>query len=197
MRVIAGSARGRRLACLRGERIRPTQDRVREAVFGSLTPWLLDSVVLDLFAGTGAWGIEALSRGAAAVAFLDRERDACDLIEKNLAACGWPLTAGVRVLRREALAWLASPAAVGEGPWTLIFADPPYRENIGERILRLVGQGRLLADNGLLVLEGRKTESLPRRQGTLILYKEKLYGDTKISYYRGDSDDRVDRGGEN
>jgi 16S rRNA (guanine966-N2)-methyltransferase len=121
MRVVAGSARGRRLVAPKGNDVRPTGDRVREAIFNALGSLdaLVDATVLDLFAGSGALGIEALSRGAAHVTFVDAARDALHAVGTNLAACD--LADGATVVRADALAYLSTA-----DPVDLALLDPPY-----------------------------------------------------------------------
>lgn len=127
MRVIAGRARGRRLVAPPGLDVRPTSDRVREATFAMVESWgpavgapVAGAAVVDLFAGTGALGVEALSRGAASATFVDEARPALDAVRANLAATGLGGPAA-KVVRAEAVAWCA-----GAGPFDLAFADPPY-----------------------------------------------------------------------
>jgi len=130
MRVVAGTARGRRLAApderRGGSAVRPTTDRVRESVFNALHSRgaVVDARVLDLFAGTGALGIEALSRGAAHATFVDRSRDAVALVEANLGTCD--LAGMATVVRADGLGWLASGSGGAAGPWDLVLLDPPY-----------------------------------------------------------------------
>ena len=185
MRVIAGSARGRRLRCFKDRRIRPTSDRVTEAVFSSLMLRLPGSRVLDLFAGSGALGIEALSRGAGAVLFVEKDRQACDLIRGNLAACGLE-PAAVRIIQQDAILWLRAAAGGQAGErlqYDIILADPPYQNGYEEAILSLPEVGELLSPRGILVLESGARQVLPECSGGLFQYKRKTYGDTKISYY--------------
>jgi len=180
MRVIAGSARGRPLRCLDDRRIRPTQDRVKEAVFSSLAPRLPGSIVLDLFAGSGALGIEALSRGAQGAVFVEIDRQACVLIKGNLAACGWPASPDIQVVHREAMRWLKGRTG---GGYDIIFADPPYNKGFEDSLLNVLSGGELLRAGGILVLESAARQELPENRGVLYLSKSKVYGDTKISYY--------------
>ena len=181
MRVIACSARGHKLVCLPGESIRPTLDRVREAVFSSLTPYLPESRILDLFGGTGAMGVEALSRGAAAAVFLDTDPRAARLIEDNLRRCGLWRPGEVRVERADALAWME---AYGGPAFDLIFADPPYQSGNYPAILEKVSRKELLSPEGSLVVESPKDLELPEASGNLYKAKEKTYGDVRIAYYR-------------
>ena len=122
MRVVAGTARGRRLASPSGVDVRPTSDRVREAVFNALHSRgaVVDADVLDLFAGTGALGIEALSRGARRAVFVDRSAEAVDLVARNLRSCD--LEDRARVVRADGLRWLTTT----DDRWDLVLLDPPY-----------------------------------------------------------------------
>lgn len=183
MRVIAGSARGHKLSCLPGESIRPTLDRIREAVFSSLTPWLPESKVLDLFGGTGAMGIEALSRGAAQAVFLDTDPRAVRLIEENLRFCRlW--RPGVKAIRADALEWLEAFRPAEEEGFDLIFADPPYQKGVYPAVLERIYRRQLLSPAGILVVESPKNLELPGEEGLLYREKEKTYGDVQITYYK-------------
>jgi 16S rRNA (guanine966-N2)-methyltransferase len=136
MRVIAGEAKGRKLVSPQLRGLRPTSDRVREAIFDILEARSLveGAVVLDLFSGSGALGIEALSRGAAGAIFVEQDGRAAAAIEQNLAATGFLSAAGVRVVLADVMSWLAvSPARVD-----LVTVDPPYEFDDWERLLRLL-----------------------------------------------------------
>jgi 16S rRNA (guanine966-N2)-methyltransferase len=173
MRVVAGAFGGRRLQAPRGDRTRPTADKVREALFSILGP--VDGLrVLDLFAGSGALGIEALSRGAAAATFVDSSSQAVGAVRRNLAEVG----AEGEVVRRDALRWLAS----AEGPYDLVFADPPY--DLGARVAVPLTQRLplLLSDEARIVTESDKRSPL---QLGLPLVTERTYGDTRIAVHSG------------
>ncbi len=180
MRVIGGEDAGRRLKAFKGSGIRPTPDRVREAVFAALGGRVRGARVLDLFAGTGALGIEALSRGAREAVFVDSSSRAVALVHENLGTVG---RAGqARVIRSE-----AHQAVRGglEGAFDLIFADPPYRietKYLQGIVLAILGKG-LLGPEGTLVLEGpARREAVPLAKD-IKLYKRKIYGDTEIGFY--------------
>lgn len=150
MRIVAGQAKGRRLATPAGA-TRPTSDRAREGLFSSLGALLeLDGArVLDLFAGTGAVGLEALSRGAAEAVFVESDRAAAEVLRRNLRDVGLP---GGRIMRRAVAAVLAEPPG---GPFDLVFADPPYAladDVLAEMLTTLVGKG-WLADDAVVVVE--------------------------------------------
>jgi 16S rRNA (guanine966-N2)-methyltransferase len=176
VRVVAGVYGGRRLATPAGRSTRPTSDRVREALFSILGP-LDDLRVLDLFAGSGALGIEALSRGAREAVFVDSDERAAAAVRRNLDTLG----ADARVHRRDALAWLASAASGGE-TFDLVFADPPY-SSAGRTAGRLSDLlPPLLTDTSFTVTESDKRHPLLL---TLPLIDERTYGDTRIAIHRG------------
>nr|WP_325219245.1 16S rRNA (guanine(966)-N(2))-methyltransferase RsmD [uncultured Oscillibacter sp.] len=149
MRVITGSARGRRLLELEGLETRPTTDRVKEGVFSALQFDMEDRRVLDLFAGTGQMGIECLSRGAASAVFVDRRKDAAQLVKKNLALTN--LQDRARVVNGDSLAFLAGTRET----FDLVFLDPPYASGLLEQALeRLAAPGfDILAPYGIIVAE--------------------------------------------
>ena len=174
MRVIAGDYKGRRLHAPPGTHVRPTPDRVREALFSILGDRVIDARVLDLFAGTGALGIEALSRGAESATFVDDDRDAVDAITRNLTEIG----ASGEVKRRDALAFLAQTPA----RFDLVFADPPYSsapQLAGPLTERLPA---VLADEALIVIESHKRTPLDL---DLPLVTERDYGTTRIRIHHG------------
>ncbi|MBI1318728.1 MAG: 16S rRNA (guanine(966)-N(2))-methyltransferase RsmD [Candidatus Hydrogenedens sp.] len=176
MRVIAGSARGTKLFSPEGNAIRPTLDRVREALFNMLGPSLEDARFLDLFAGTGANGIEALSRGAAECVFVDLSRDAHRIQRENLLKTR--LAADAQTLTLE----LPRDIARIPGDFDLIFADPPYDYAHYPALLEAAGQ-RLLRPGGSFVIEHQRRVELPDNAGGLVRTKFKHYGDVALSVY--------------
>ena len=175
MRVIAGALRGRRIAAPRGRETRPTSDRVREALFNLLGPLPAAAAVLDLFAGSGALGIEALSRGASSVTFVERERGALRALRANLDALG------VRGRARVVPGNAARPASLTPGPWDLILADPPYAGNDAATIVEAAP--RLLAPGGVLVLEHAAGVEAPEPPESLAVWKARRYGSTRLTLY--------------
>jgi 16S rRNA (guanine966-N2)-methyltransferase len=175
VRVVAGVHRGRRLQAPPGQSTRPTSDRVREALFSILGPEAVAGArVLDLFAGSGALGIEALSRGAAGAVFVDSDARAVAAIRANLTAIG----ADAAVHRRDSFEWLAA----AEGTFDLVFADPPY-SSAGRTAGPLSDLlAPLLTDESLTVTESDKREPLLL---SLPLIDERTYGDTRIAIHRG------------
>ena len=178
MRIIAGEFRGRALASVgkgdAGAHLRPTTDRVRESLFNVLTHQIdFDSLrVLDLFAGTGALGLEALSRGAAHVTFVDDGRVAQGLIRKNIDLTG--STRQTTLIRRDATRLGDNPSAA----YDLIFLDPPYGKALGQKALTAALQGHWLTDDALIVWEENSPMTAPEG---FVLHDSRSYGDTYIS----------------
>jgi 16S rRNA (guanine966-N2)-methyltransferase len=189
VRVIAGSAKGRRLATLRTLALRPTPDRVREALFNILGARIDGAAVLDLFAGSGAIGLEALSRGARLTCFVEAHAPACHLIENNLRLCG--LRAQGSVLCRDVLD--ALPALKGRGQaFEMIFLDPPYRTSLVEDALHQLGDGRLLTAHGQVIAEHFFKRVLLEGYGRLRRVRVARFGDVALSFYRVEAqEDRV------
>lgn len=180
MRIVGGEFRGRPLATPRSQAIRPTTDRTREAVFNVLAHRYGDRLegarVLDLFAGTGALGLEALSRGAAFALFIEESAEGRGLIRENVEAFG--LTGRTKIFRRDA-------AALGEagtmGPFGLVFADPPYGKGLGERALRSAIGGGWLASGALCVVEEAASAAFAPEPG-FVVADERNYGETVIRF---------------
>jgi len=181
VRIVAGAAKGRRLA-VPAKGTRPTSERAREALFNSLRS-LLDvegARVLDLFAGSGAVGLEALSRGAAAATFVESDRVAVAVLRRNVATVGLP---GASVLARSAATVLAGEA---EAPFDLVFADPPYAlsdNDLDVLLRRLVGGGWLAADAVLIVERSARDEPLGWPDGVAPVMKRR-YGEGQLWYGR-------------
>jgi 16S rRNA (guanine966-N2)-methyltransferase len=171
MRVVAGEFKGRRLQAPRGRRTRPTADRVREALF-SLLGDVSGAGALDLYAGSGALGIEALSRGAATVTFVERDVRAAAIIERNLEAVG----AEAEVRRQDVLRFLASTP----GAFDLVFVDPPYDAAVRLAAPLSERLPAVLTDKARIVTESDKREPL---ELSLPLATERVYGDTRIAVH--------------
>jgi 16S rRNA (guanine966-N2)-methyltransferase len=182
MRVIAGTARGRKLNAPKSLRVRPTADRVKESLFSMLMSRLgefEDMRVLDIFAGTGNLGIEALSRGAAYAVFIDSHPESAETIRKNLESTGFADRAKV-VLQEAAgaLKWLGR----GEAPFHLVFLDPPYHEGHTARVLELLAESPLVDAGTTVVAEFSSKEELPRSFGKLQETERRIYGDSALSF---------------
>jgi 16S rRNA (guanine966-N2)-methyltransferase len=181
-RIVAGLAKGRGLA-VPAQLTRPTSDRAREALFSSLASRVgLDGMrFLDLFAGSGAVGLEALSRGAAAVTLVESDRAACQVLRANVAAVGLP---GAQVVQRDAVAYLGGDATPAE-TFDVVFADPPYRlddERLAE-LLQLLA-ARWLADGALVVLERSARSPAPQWPDTVEEVQQRRYGAGTLWYGR-------------
>jgi 16S rRNA (guanine966-N2)-methyltransferase len=175
MRIIAGERKGHTIYAPKGRDTRPTSDRVRENVFNIVAPWVEDARVLDLYAGSGAMGLEALSRGAVGVVFVESDADAVRAIERNLDKLR--LT-GARVVRSDATTGLAQEAGAGR-KYDLVLADPPYAMTDYDALARYLP--RVLADDGLLVLESAaRTE--PELAGLAVRTTRK-YGSTRVTVF--------------
>lgn len=179
MRIIAGRFRGRRLAGVRG-RMRPTADRVREAIFNILGPGLEEVRVLDLFAGTGALGIEALSRGAQHAVFVEHDSTSLQVLRKNLASCD--LGAVTQVLPLPVPRALKQ-LAVQVQRFELIFLDPPYGKGLAAQSLELLAPSPVLRAGGRVVVEHGIHDLVPEIIGSLIQAEQRRYGDTLVSFY--------------
>ena len=185
MRIVAGALRGRAIIAPAGEATRPTGDRARQAVFNILEhadfgPPLAGARVIDLFAGSGALGLEALSRGAEACLFVDTDAAARGAISSNLEALG--LFGKARVHRRDATALGARPASDGP-PFGLAFLDPPYANGLGERALAGLLAGGWLAEGALAVFERGAAEPPARFDGYETL-DERRYGAAQVVFLR-------------
>jgi 16S rRNA (guanine966-N2)-methyltransferase len=175
MRIIAGSRKGHTIQAPKGLETRPTSDRVRENVFNVVAPWVEGARVLDLYAGSGAMGLEALSRGAHVAVFVEADPDAVRAIERNLDKLR--LT-GATVLRRDAVSGLAQEATAGR-KYDLVLADPPYAMTDYDSLARYLP--RVLSDDGLLVFEsGAKSE--PALPGLEVRTTRK-YGSTRVTVF--------------
>lgn len=182
MRIISGSARGKRLVSFTGGDIRPTPDRVRESVFNILFSKagpLGGKAVLELFAGTGAMAIEALSRGASRAWLVDQGQQAAKIIPANLKNCGLEDRALlIRSDFRKALSRLEEA-----GPFDLIFLDPPYGQGLVTESLALIAQAGLLAPDGIICAESAARDAVPEVAGDLLRLETRRFGSTAVHFY--------------
>ncbi|MFZ5599734.1 MAG: 16S rRNA (guanine(966)-N(2))-methyltransferase RsmD [Bacillota bacterium] len=183
LRIIAGSARGRNLKSPRGMSTRPTSDRVREALFNILSTLVPDSRFLDLFSGTGAVGIEALSRGATKAVLVEKDRNTARIIYDNLKLCGMLDQAEILALD---VAKAIQVLGRKKESFDLIFIDPPYKKGFEQPTIEKVLEQQLLADGGTLVVESDHTDLPPERVNSLKAYRRERYGDTVLIFYRFD-----------
>ena len=180
MRIIGGTARGRRLKAPRGSTIRPTADRVREALFNILPRDWSGQRVLDLFAGSGSLSLEALSRGAASALLVDESAEAAGLIRSNLQTLGF--TDRARIWSQpvsKALNRLADEGAA----YDVVFLDPPYDDGWVEKTLATISRGAMLGAGGIAVAEHSVRERVEEQYGELVRRDRRQYGDTVLSFF--------------
>ena len=181
-RIIGGAGKGRRLKAPKGLATRPTGARVRQTLFDILAPWLPGCRFLDAFAGAGAVGLEALSRGAAVVVLVDVAADAVAAIRANAATLA---RAGgdVRIVRQDARTAMGAFADAQER-FDVVYLDPPYDSDLYEAALESAGRTGLLAEEGVVVAEHFHKRALPERIGALTRSREVRVGDHRLSFYR-------------
>ena len=179
MRIISGTFKGRKLASLRGAATRPTADRVRESIFNILASDIEKASVLDLFAGTGALGLEALSRGAANADFIDSSASAVKTIQKNITACRaencsriirWDIAKNIACLQAEVPAY------------DLVFMDPPYNKNYIVLTLEKLMKRDILKNGATLIIEHSGAEAVPEDLMGLHMADQRIYGKTLVSF---------------
>ena len=176
MRVITGTARGRKLQTLEGEEItRPTSQSTKEALFSSIQFELEGKRVLDLFAGCGQLGIEALSRGAVFCTFVENNRQAYKIVEQNIKTC-----------QMEDMSSLVFSDAVSflnrKGTFDIAFLDPPYNRGLIDECLNMLSEH--MSEEGVIICESARNEALPEKAGDFSITRQKNYGKTKLTYYR-------------
>jgi 16S rRNA (guanine966-N2)-methyltransferase len=189
MRIVAGKFRSRILKSLKGNALRPTSDRLRETLFNVLGPNVNGSRFMDVFAGTGAVGIEALSRGAAETVFIENHAPAAVLIRHNLESLA--ITTGTQIFPLDALRALEKIAArhnPAAPPFGFVFVDPPYVEKDQyTRVLGFLGAAPFLTQGSLVIAEHRRTFELPQRFGRLLQTRVLRQGDAALSFFHHQS----------
>ncbi len=179
MRVIAGSLKGKKLNSVSGRTIRPTSDRLRESIFNIISYGFQGAVVLDLFAGTGALGIEALSRGAESAVFIDNTKDSLSVIEKNIRSCAlenrtkiikWNIVKNLNCLRQD------RPA------FNYVFMDPPYNKNTIEQTLFNLHQSSSLEKGAVIIVEHSPFEPIPGEYLEYNITDQRRYGKSLVSF---------------
>jgi len=185
MRIVAGKYRSRILKSLKGNALRPTSDRLRETLFNVLGTNVSGSRFLDVFAGTGAVGIEAISRGATQVVFIENHAAAATLIRRNLDSL--EIQNGAQILLFDALRGLEKIAArhkPTDAPFDFVFVDPPYAEKEQyDRVLGFLGAASFLSEGSLVIAEHRRTHELPQRIGRLMQTRILRQGDAALSFF--------------
>ena len=178
MRVITGSARGRRLGELKGMETRPTTDKVKESIFNCIQFDVENARVLDLFAGTGQLGIEALSRGAKSALFIDKRADAVKLVRENLALCR--LEENAQVICGDSVASLGAQRQ----KFDIIFLDPPYGSGLLEQAMEKIASFDILSPHGIMVAEHPADRCLPALAPPYRVQKTYRYGKISLTVYR-------------
>jgi 16S rRNA (guanine(966)-N(2))-methyltransferase RsmD len=181
VRIIGGIYRGRRLRTVEGLAVRPTSDRLRETLFNILAPRIEGSRFLDICAGSGAVGIEALSRGAGEATFIDNARLACSVIEANLQTLGRDLEA--TVINRDAVVALKRLAEEAN-QFDIVFLDPPYASEIYHAVMRKLATSALLSDNSIVIVEHRAKTPPEADYNGLRLFREVKQGESAIAFYK-------------
>ncbi|MBP2001172.1 16S rRNA (guanine(966)-N(2))-methyltransferase RsmD [Paenibacillus shirakamiensis] len=183
MRVISGSAKGRPLKAVPGTGTRPTTDKVKEAIFSMIGPYFDGGQALDLFAGTGGLGIEALSRGMDKAVFVDLEYKSLEVVKSNLAATR--LTEQAEVFKNDAQRALKA-LSKRDTQFDLVFLDPPYRMKNGDQLMLQMEELGLLANEAILVLEYESSYVYPEQFGNFECIRKTAYGETAVSIYSYD-----------
>ncbi|MGL4913795.1 MAG: 16S rRNA (guanine(966)-N(2))-methyltransferase RsmD [Romboutsia sp.] len=181
MRVISGKVRGLKLNTPKNEDVRPTTDRVKESLFNMINQYIMESNVLDLFAGTGSLGIECLSRGAKKCTFVDISQESIELTKSNIKKA--------RVENESIILKSDFKDAIGKlklqgNKFDVIFMDPPYYKNMFIDALEKIDNAELLDEEGIIVIEHDSKEDFPENIGRLEKYKSKKYGSTTITFYK-------------
>jgi 16S rRNA (guanine966-N2)-methyltransferase len=197
LRIIAGEYRGRKLSPIRGHLIRPTADRIRESIFNILGVHTRDAVVLDLFAGTGALGLEALSRGAASTVFVDNNKMALSVVRKSIQMMGvdartqiirWDIGKDLNCIRAERQ---IEPGGISTGQgepsltgFTLVFMDPPYNRDLVGKALIHLSRSDALSEDAVLVVEHSPSEPISKDIPGYHVVDQRVYGRISVSFLR-------------
>lgn len=181
MRVIAGALKGRRLVTPRGHRTRPTADQVRIALMDTLMPRLPGARVLDLFAGAGGVGFEALSRGAAHATFVERDPQAIAALRTNVETLG--VGPQARLVRGDVGRELSRLGAAGDR-FDVVFLDPPYETDVVTAVLARLGEGDVVADGAIVVAQHLTKHAPADRLGRLSAFRARRFGETTLTFYR-------------
>ena len=178
MRVISGSARGAKLKTIDGNDTRPTTDKVKGAIFNILANEIYGKKVLDLYAGSGGLGIEALSRGAELAVFTENSTAAAEIIKKNLEHT--KLLDKAKILKNDVFSVIKNATE----KFDLIFLDPPYAKELAGATIKAIAEAKILADGGIIIAETDEGQPVPDRVGDLELYDKRKYGRVNINFYK-------------
>jgi 16S rRNA (guanine(966)-N(2))-methyltransferase RsmD len=192
LRIIAGALKGQQLVTPRGHRTRPTADQVRIALMDTLMPYLPEARFLDLFAGAGGVGLEALSRGAMRAVLVERDADAAAALRRNVASLR--VAAAARVLVMDVGRALNRLAADGER-FDLVFLDPPYGAGLVEDALLRLGTGAVITMDAIVIAQHFTKQAPPARIGMLAAFRERRFGETTLTFFRAGAYDAEIPGG--
>jgi len=179
LRIIGGEFKGKRLKSVKKSKIRPTSARAKTSIFDILKDEIVGKRILDLYAGSGALGLEALCRGADFTVFVDSSHKSTAIIKKNIEDLNFKEK--TRVFNLDSLKFLRRESEEEE-KFDIIFCDPPYQKEILPKVLDLIAEIDILKENGIFILEHHKKEKL-KQKGNLVLVKEKKLGDTVLSFF--------------
>lgn len=177
MRVIAGKYGGRKLTSFDEDHIRPTTDRIKGVIFNKLQDEFENANVIDLFSGTGSLGIEALSRGAASVKFVEKNGKSLQIIKKNLQTLG--VTEPYTIEKNDVIKFLKNH----ESSYDIILIDPPFTEKMADEVMIAVSQSKIFQKNSVIVIESSKHEKINEKYDSLVLFDQKNYGDKFLSFF--------------
>ncbi len=181
LRVISGKARGLKLDSPKNQDVRPTTDRVKESLFNIINPYIRESNILDLFAGTGSLGIECLSRGAKNCVFVDKSKDSINIIKSNVKKARVENESTIlNVDFKDAVKRLSSQ----NQKFDVIFMDPPYYENMFIECLKIIDELNLLYEDGIIVVEHDTKDLFDESIGNLVKSRDKKYGNTTLTFYK-------------
>lgn len=184
MRIISGKYKGHPLVSFQADHIRPTTDRVKESLFNMIQNHIEDARVLDLFSGTGNLGLEALSRGAKEVLFVEKSKKSIQILEKNLAKL--KVEEPYRIQQKDVISFLKSYD--GE-PFDIIFADPPFTEKMAHDVMLAAGASRIFHPQSLMMIESARRERIEDDYSPLIRYDVREFGDKLLSFYQQRSEE--------
>lgn len=180
MRIIAGTLKGRRLNAPSGLGLRPTSDKVKEALFNIISNQIGGAAFLDLYAGTGSVGMDALSRGAQDVVFVENNKKHLQFLKKNVSSCTFEGRAEIFAV---AASDFLKKVKRSTRLFDIIFIDPPYESSEVEKILPMLHEGDMITDQGMVIIEHFHKKTLPEKSGNLFLLKKYKYGETILSFY--------------
>ena len=181
LRVISGKARGLKLDTPKNQDVRPTTDRVKESLFNMINSYIMDSNILDLFAGTGSLGIECLSRGAKNCVFVDKSKDSINIVRSNVKKARVENESTIlNVDFKDAVKRLSTQ----NQKFDVIFMDPPYYENMFIECLKSIDKFNLLDEDGIIVVEHDTKDKFPDNMGRLYKSRDKKYGNTTLTFYK-------------